>query len=223
MLNKFFKYLENNFNKSVVLNQTHYSFKESPQSLIDYHNQLSLQKQVKWTPKDFCVISYSQPFSEEQIEDYKNRLKVVKEEKSKYLYKIEEIPVWFIEFSKIFTYLNLFRGSIVLSSDFISNATCIKPNSITGQYYIGQYSGITPESCPIFTNNDGEIFVYEAKEFRRYPQNEKQVDKYLKSKLKVIKSWKTIDEFLTEETERLQKIFEKNPTIYAIKNSAPNK
>ena len=223
MLQEYLNYLDKHFEKREVLNQTHYCFKSVPNSLKVLHIKMKKEKDIKWKPETLSIISYAKGLQESEINNKCEHVESVINNNNDDLFDVERPPKWFLEFSKVLTYLNVFRGTIVLSSDIINNALCVKPKCIKGQYYIGQYSGITNESCPIFTNEKGEIFVYNAAEFRNYPKSEREIKKYLKTKLKLIRKWPNINYFLVEETERFIKMFSQHPTIYAIKNSKPQK
>ena len=223
-MERFVEYLRR-YNKTIVNNRVEYCFQEIPQSLIDYHENISRQKKVFWTPQTFGIISHNVDLAEEKLGEFKSEIKLLEMNYQSKLLKFENVPKWYWGFISKFYGLNLFRGSIVVSPSTVHDTVAVKPTCLNGKFYIGQYAGITPESCPIFTNEEGEIFVYEAKNFRNYPQmdSEKEVKKYVKQQVKLLARWENIDSFLIEECQRLERMFIKAPSLYSIKNCAPSK
>lgn len=221
----FTDYLSHHYTVVMTQNRIEYCFQNIPQSLVNYHANLSKERKVFWTPQTLGVISHNIELVEEKIQEIKNEVSCIKKNTRNPLCTFEEVPTWYFNFIRKFYGLNVFRGSIVLSSSVSQDTMCIKPTCLNGQFFIGQYAGITPISCPIFTNDKGEIFVYSAENFRNYPQtsSSKDIKRYLKQDVSLIACWENIDAFLIDECERLQKMFIDNPSVYSIKNCAPNK
>ena len=222
-MKKFIEYLNEKFNKNENLNLIEYSFKSVPTSFIEYYSDYTKDKKVFWKPETLAIISHEKEVSQDEINSIQNDAKKIKKEFKHHPYTIEDVPNWYFDFYKNFKSLTLFRGSIILDKSIAQNTICIKPNCLDGKFYIGQYSGITPESCPIFTNQNGEIFVYDAKTFRNYPNqnNKKEIKEYLKQEVNLIAHWQNIEDFLIEECKRLEELFIINPTIKSIKNCNP--
>ena len=221
---KFSEYLIKNFNKNENLNLIEYSFKEVPGSLIEYYNDFSKNKKVFWKPETLPIITTEKEASQEEINVIKLESLNIKNENKHFLYNIETIPEWYYDFYKHFKSLSIYRGSIQLDKSLSQNTMCIKPKCLKGKFYIGRYSGITPQSCPIFIDEKGSVFVYDAKNFRNYPttDDKKELKSYLNQAVDLIATWDNIEEFLVEECERLKKLFIINPSIYSIKNCSPD-
>ena len=224
-MNKFIEYLKENFNKSENFNLIEFSFKDVPISFIEYYKDIIKDKKVFWKPETLAIISHEKEAVNDEISLIQEQAKNIKKEFKHYPYNIEKIPSWYLDFYRNFKALSIYRGSIILDKSLAQNTLCIKPKCLDGKFYIGQYSGITPESCPIFTNQDGEIFVYDAKSFRNYPNenNKKEIKNYLNQEVDLIAYWKNIDEFLINECERLNELFTVNPSIKPIQNCQPTK
>lgn len=223
-MNKFTDYLYKNFNRNENLNLIEYSFKSVPTSLVEYYNDFTKVKKAFWKPETIAMITTEKEVSQDEIDAIKEQVNNIKKEQKNSPYNIENIPAWYYDFYKSYKSLSVYRGSIQFDKSLAQNTACVKPNCLNGKFYIGQYAGITPESCPIFTNEEGNIFVYDAKTFRNYPKidNKKELKKYLQQDVNLIAYWNNIEDFLIEECERLGTLFKAKPSIYSIKNCAPN-
>ena len=223
-MRKFAEYLNKNFNRNENLNLIEYCFKRVPTSFVEYYNDFTKTKNVFWTPATLSIITTEKEVSQDEINTIKEQVINIKKEQKHFPYNIENVPAWYYDFYKSYKSLSIYRGSIQFNKALAQNTTCIKPDCLNGKFFIGQYAGITPESCPIFTNENGNIFVYDAKTFRNYPttDNKKELKKYLKQNVNVLAYWDNIEDFLIEECERLGNLFIANPSIYSIKNCAPN-
>ena len=224
-MNTFAEYLKNNYKKTITQNRIEYCFQNVPSSLTAYYENKSKERKLFWTPQSLGVISHSVELTAEKIQEIQNDVAYIKNTCAEDLMiTIESVPDWYYEFIKRYYELSIFRESISFSSFIAQNTICMKPNCLDGKFFIGQYAGITPLSCPIFTNENGEIFVYDAKNFRNYPKNDsvKEMKRYMKQEVPLIAYWENIELYLIEECERLQKMFTLNPSIYSIKNCAPH-
>jgi hypothetical protein len=188
-----------------------------------YQNAIK-SKQVYWTPETLDIISYCKGAEQSELDKIKKQEERVNIEHKNYSFNAERIPAWYYTFLEQYQSLNLIRGSITFSSNPALDVLCVKPKCLDGLFYVGAYSGITPESAPIFTNKDGEIFVFSAKEFRSYPRGEtqKDIDEYRKILVPMIARWDNISDFLLQETQRLNELYLVNPSLYAVKNCAPS-
>lgn len=221
----FFDYLDKNYNQIKFYNRIGFCFKEIPSTFSEYYQRVIKEKKISWKPETLSVISYVGGIDKNEISRIKRDVKLLKRNSKDCTCKIEKIPKWLLKFYKVCWGLSVFQDSIVLSTSPAQNTACIKPKCLNGKFLIGQYAGTTPESCPIFTDESGKIYVYEAENFRNYPTTDstEETGKYINQEVKLIAFWEDIDTFLIEETERLKELFIKEPSIYAIKNCTPHK
>lgn len=224
-MTKFLDYLNENYTRKENLNLTEYCFKIVPKSFAEYYLDFKKGKDVVWTPETLGVISHTKAYDKKRINQILSDAKEIRKENKKSPFNVEDIPDWYLDFLKVCPGLNIFKGSITFSASTAQDAACMKPKCLDGKLYIGRYSGITPESCPIFTDKKGKIYVYEAADFRNYPMDDskKEIERYLNQDVELLASWESIDSFLIEESERVKELFIKAPSLFGVKNCAPRK
>ncbi len=226
MLERFFEYLNNNYIKidNGQKNKTCYALNKVPNSLNAYYKECSQNKKILWTPEKLDVISYKKGTNNKVIKANIREVKSFTNKKA-FPYHIEKPGKKIIALFNEISELTLFRGSVKLTQNINEGVYCVKPSDLKGKFYIGNYAGITPVSCPVFMDCKGKIFVYDYKTFKNVPKNntEEEIDKYKQQSSLMLKSWDNINDFLIEECERLKKIFIKTPSIYAIEKCEPRK
>lgn len=224
MLKKYFKFLDKKFKKTKANGRVEYVYKTPPASLQQFYDEMCKTKRVYWTPETFAMITYSEGANKKQIKELNEQEKQIFAHKDEYLpFNVEVIPKWYYKLLSTCQCLDIVVGSLYLSSNPIKEMVAVKPKCLNGFYPIGYYGAITPESCPVFTDNSGHIYVIGAKEYRNYPRNksDKEIQRYLNSEVKLIKEWDSVDDFLIEETLRLEAKFAQMPTLGTIKDVCP--
>lgn len=223
MLTGFENYLKANYVKIDRDWENAFRFKEIPTSIYFFYREFTKSQDVFWTPETLEIISYRNGADKKGIEEIKKFSEYNIKRCEGSVYTIEMIPAWYYDFLSHYQSLRIVRGSIVFDSNVAKNVHVPKPKQLDGLFYIGRYSGITPQSAPIFTNEKGEILVFSAKEFRNYPRDKSKEEmlRYLNSTVPLTGKWNNIDEFLVDETPRLEKLYIANPSMNPVKNSAP--